>query len=168
MKIKLPKNEVFAAEQALTYLRQVKVNKKLAYIIAKNTRLLGYIAKDLREVIKFPEEGAFPEFEVEQTKLARQHQNDPIGFEQAITPVYDRYPDVITARDKHQKEIDKLLLDVEEIELHAIPFELLPAEIMPDALGPLVDLLTGVDIEDVDTEDLVKKTDTKVEDKKDQ
>jgi hypothetical protein len=171
MKITITKEEIFAAEQALNLLSQKTLKKKLAYAIAKTARVVGAEAKDLRFAQRMPDTPEVQEYEKRRKALAAEHSykdgdGNPImiqgryqiqdhdGFDKKLTALRNEMPETWALLEAHQKELDELLKEDVELEVHAIQFDMLPKEIEPAALGPLVEAIMGFDeAEDDDEED---------------
>lgn len=170
MKIKITKEEIFDAERALKLIGEKSLKKKLAYAIAKTARAVAAEAKDLRFAQQMPDSPEVQEYEKRRKSLAAKHSykdgdgnplmlqgryqiQDHEGFDRELSALRSEMSEVWTLLEEHQKELDELLKEDVELEVHAIQFDLLPKEIEPAALGPLVEAVVGFDEADDDEEE---------------
>ena len=170
MKITIKKEEIFAAERALSLLGEKSLKKKLAYAVAKATRVVAAEAKDVRFAQQMPDTPEVQEYEKRRKALAAEHSykdgdgnpimvqgryqiQDQDGFDRKLTALREEMDEVWALLEAHQKEYDDLLQEDVELEILAIPFDWLPKEIEPSALGPLVEAIIGFDEAEDDDED---------------
>jgi len=170
MKITIKKEEIFAAERALGILGEKTLKKKLAYTVAKATRVVAAEAKDVRFAQQMPDTDEVQEYEKRRKALAAEHSykdgdGNPImvqgryqirdhdGFDRKLNALREEMDEAWALLEAHQKEYDELLQEEVELEILAIPFDWLPKEIEPSALGPLVEAVTGFDEAEDDDED---------------
>ena len=104
----------------LTAVQQLK-GVKFGLLVSKNIRVIQEELKDIEEASKPTEEF----LELSQKVQALMNQKD----DEAIAKLEEENKELVDARKEQLAEIDKLLLEETEIELHAIPEDCLPTDI---------------------------------------
>lgn len=104
-------------------LTSVKTLKgvKFGLLVSKNIRVIQEELKDIEEASKPTEEF----LELSQKMQVLMNQKD----DEAIAKLEEENKELVEARKEQLAEIDKLLLEETEIELHAIPEDCLPTDI---------------------------------------
>lgn len=104
----------------LTAVQQLK-GVKFGLLVSKNVRTIQEELKDIEEASKPSKE--FLELSQKMNVLMNQKDDD------AIAKLEKENKELVDARKQQLEEVDKLLLEETEIELHAIPEDCLPADI---------------------------------------
>ena len=104
----------------LTAVQQLK-GVKFGLLVSKNIRVIQEELKDIEEASKPTEE--FLELSQKMHVLMNE-KND-----EAIAKLEEENKELVDARKEQLEEVDKLLLEETEIELHAIPEDCLPTDI---------------------------------------
>ncbi len=104
----------------LTAVQQLK-GVKFGLLVSKNIRVIQEELKDIEEASKPTEE--FLELSQKMHVLMNE-KND-----EAIAKLEEDNKELVDARKEQLEEVDKLLLEETEIELHAIPEDCLPTDI---------------------------------------
>jgi hypothetical protein len=167
MKIKLKRGEVLTAEVALQLMNSLDLKSKPAYIAAKNLRLNGYEADDVRKAQRLTPkdkerskeyDGALNDIvekygkRDEEGKLIQSGPNvaigDRVGYNTARHELNEEYDDIVAEREKHAEDVETMLDEVIEVELHSMSGKLLPKKLKGAAFGPLVELYTDMGVEE--------------------
>ena len=104
----------------LTAVQQLK-GVKFGLLVSKNIRVIQEELKDIEEASKPTEEF----LELSQKMNVLMNQKD----DEAIAKLEKENKKLVDARKEQLEEVDKLLLEETEIELHAIPEDCLPIDI---------------------------------------
>jgi hypothetical protein len=120
MKVKMKNGEFVTLFNGLTAVQQLK-GVKFGLLVSKNIRVIQEELKDIEEASKPTEE--FLELSQKMHVLMNE-KND-----EAIAKLEEENKELVDARKEQLEEVDKLLLEETEIELHAIPEDCLPTDI---------------------------------------
>ena len=104
----------------LTAVQQLK-GVKFGLLVSKNIRVIQEELKDIEEASKPADDF----LELSQKMHVLMNQKD----DKAIAKLEEENKELVEARKEQLAEIDKLLEEVTEIELHSIPEDCLPTEI---------------------------------------
>ncbi len=120
MKVKMKNGEFVELFNGLTSVQKLK-GVKLGLLVSKNIRIIQEELKDIEEASK-PSD-AFLELSQKVQVLMNQDKKDEIA------DLEKENAELVQSRKDQLEEVDKLLLEETEIELHAIPEDCLPADI---------------------------------------
>jgi copper oxidase (laccase) domain-containing protein len=120
MKVKMKNGEFVELFNGLTSVKTLK-GVKFGLLVSKNIRVIQEELKDIEEASKPTEEF----LELSQKMQVLMNQKD----DEAIAKLEEENKELVEARKEQLAEIDKLLLEETEIELHAIPEDCLPTDI---------------------------------------
>ena len=121
--IKAKKGEFVNLVNGLFQVQDLK-GKKFGLTVIKNIKTIEQELKDLENAGKPTEE--FMELAKQVNEIANEGSEDS---EAKIDALEEENKELVDARKEQLAEIDKLLLEETEIELHAIPEDCLPADI---------------------------------------
>lgn len=146
MKVKWRKRELFEGEKAAEKMAELKGGSKLSYAVLKSCRIVKNEAQDLRVSIQMKEKDYKNVVDYEEKK--RIYLNDSkLSSEQKINILNnldEKYPGARYAVEMHARENNEILREDIELELHEIKSEWLPADFEIGALGPFIDIVTGI------------------------
>jgi len=120
MKVRMKNGEFVELFNGLTSVQKLK-GVKLGLLVSKNIRIIQEELKDIEEASK-PSD-AFLELSQKVQVLMNQDKKDEIA------DLEKENAELVQSRKDQLEEVDKLLLEETEIELHAIPEDCLPADI---------------------------------------
>ena len=120
MKVKMKNGEFVELFNGLTAVQQLK-GVKFGLLVSKNIRVIQEELKDIEEASKPSEEF----LELSQKMQVLMNKKD----DEAIAKLEKENKELVDARKEQLAEIDKLLLEETEIELHGISEDCLPKDI---------------------------------------
>tara|TARA_R100000005_G_C5000619_1_gene207494 strand:- start:156 stop:557 length:402 start_codon:yes stop_codon:yes gene_type:complete len=120
MKVKMKNGEFVELFNGLTAVQQLK-GVKFGLLVSKNIRVIQEELKDIEEASKPTDEF----LGLSQKMQVLMNQKD----DEAIAKLEEENKELVDARKEQLAEVDKLLLEETEIELHGIPEDCLPADI---------------------------------------
>ena len=120
MKVKMKNGEFVELFNGLTSVQKLK-GVKLGLLVSKNIRIIQEELKDIEEASKPSDD--FLELSQKVQVLMNQDKKDEIA------DLEKENAELVQSRKDQLEEVDKLLLEETEIELHAIPEDCLPADI---------------------------------------
>jgi|TARA_Y100000385_G_C13062534_1_gene625084 hypothetical protein len=120
MKVKMKNGEFVELFNGLTSVQKLK-GVKLGLLVSKNIRIIQEELKDIEEASKPSDD--FLELSQKVQVLMNQDKKDEIA------DLEKENAELVQSRKDQLEEVDKLLLEETEIELHAIPEDCLPTDI---------------------------------------
>tara|TARA_R110002033_G_C3727317_1_gene223616 strand:+ start:98 stop:499 length:402 start_codon:yes stop_codon:yes gene_type:complete len=120
MKVKMKNGEFVELFNGLTSVQKLK-GVKLGLLVSKNIRIIQEELKDIEEASKPSDD--FLELSQKVQVLMNQDKKDEIA------DLEKKNAELVQSRKDQLEEVDKLLLEETEIELHAIPEDCLPTDI---------------------------------------
>jgi undecaprenyl pyrophosphate synthase len=120
MKVKMKNGEFVELFNGLTSVQKLK-GVKLGLLVSKNIRIIQEELKDIEEASKPSDD--FLELSQKVQILMNQDKKDEIA------DLEKENAELVQSRKDQLEEVDKLLLEETEIELHAIPEDCLPTDI---------------------------------------
>jgi len=120
MKVRMKNGEFVELFNGLTSVQKLK-GVKLGLLVSKNIRIIQEELKDIEEASKPSDD--FLELSQKVQVLMNQDKKDEIA------DLEKENAELVQSRKDQLEEVDKLLLEETEIELHAIPEDCLPADI---------------------------------------
>jgi predicted nuclease with TOPRIM domain len=120
MKVKMKNGEFVELFNGLTSVQKLK-GVKLGLLVSKNIRIIQEELKDIEEASKPSDD--FLELSQKVQVLMNQDKKDEIA------DLEKENAKLVQSRKDQLEEVDKLLLEETEIELHAIPEDCLPTDI---------------------------------------
>ena len=120
MKVRMKKGEFVELFNGLTSVQKLK-GVKLGLLVSKNIRIIQEELKDIEEASKPSDD--FLELSQKVQVLMNQDKKDEIA------DLEKENAELVQSRKNQLEEVDKLLLEETEIELHAIPEDCLPTDI---------------------------------------
>tara|TARA_R100000544_G_C2207769_1_gene50240 strand:- start:239 stop:640 length:402 start_codon:yes stop_codon:yes gene_type:complete len=120
MKVKMKNGEFVELFNGLTSVQKLK-GVKLGLLVSKNIRIIQEELKDIEEASKPSDD--FLELSQKVQVLMNQDKKDE------IVDLEKENAELVQSRKNQLEEVDKLLLEETEIELHAIPEDCLPTDI---------------------------------------
>lgn len=120
MKVKMKNGEFVELFNGLTSVQKLK-GVKLGLLVSKNIRIIQEELKDIEEASKPSND--FLELSQKVQVLMNQDKKDEIA------DLEKENAKLVQSRKDQLEEVDKLLLEETEIELHAIPEDCLPTDI---------------------------------------
>ena len=120
MKVRMKNGEFVELFNGLTSVQKLK-GVKLGLLVSKNIRIIQEELKDIEEASKTSDD--FLELSQKVQVLMNQDKKDEIA------DLEKKNAELVQSRKDQLEEVDKLLLEETEIELHAIPEDCLPTDI---------------------------------------
>tara|TARA_R110000851_G_scaffold76256_6_gene167956 strand:+ start:744 stop:1145 length:402 start_codon:yes stop_codon:yes gene_type:complete len=120
MKVRMKNGEFVELFNGLTSVQKLK-GVKLGLLVSKNIRIIQEELKDIEEASKPSDD--FLELSQKVQVLMNQDKKDEIA------DLEKKNAELVQSRKDQLEEVDKLLLEETEIELHAIPEDCLPTDI---------------------------------------
>lgn len=120
MKVRMKNGEFVELFNGLTSVQKLK-GVKLGLLVSKNIRIIQEELKDIEEASKPSDD--FLELSQKVQVLMNQDKKDEIA------DLEKENAKLVQSRKDQLEEVDKLLLEETEIELHAIPEDCLPTDI---------------------------------------
>jgi|TARA_R110000803_G_scaffold45482_1_gene95855 hypothetical protein len=120
MKVRMKNGEFVELFNGLTSVQKLK-GVKLGLLVSKNIRIIQEELKDIEEASKPSDD--FLELSQKVQVLMNQDKKDEIA------DLEKENAELVQSRKDQLEEVDKLLLEETEIELHAIPEDCLPTDI---------------------------------------
>lgn len=144
MKVEFRNREILEAEGAMQKLIDIEMNQKMAYALAKNQRIIGNEAQDLKAVIQMDKEKyqSAMLFEEKRQLILEDSKIPSDDRAKMITDLEAKFPDARYAINNQQRETNETLNQTVELELHEIKYEWLPEKFPGGALGPMVAIVT--------------------------
>jgi len=147
MKIELLKRELFDAEASLKKMSELDGKVRLAYAIAKNSRIISNKISELKFAIKMKQDKYQRAIVYEENKSIIIN-DSTLSKDKKIESLHDldeKYPGIKFALDDHKRETEEILSESIALDLYEIKAEWLPTSFKIGALGPLVEVVTGID-----------------------
>lgn len=182
MKLILRPSELKPALDAMELMKK-KVLKGIASIaMARVRRLVANHYEDQQYAFRPPDTPERDAFEKERIVLAKKLAikddknrplmdkngnyviQNPADYNTAYNDLLDRHPKAKVQLEEHEKAVEAMMRQEITLEVTPVPFDLLPKEFEPEALGPLVDLI--VDLPGSSAGDVAPEEDKKTVKKK--
>lgn len=144
--MQITKKQAMELWKGLTSMAGAEHRVKLSYAIARNRETMRKVVEAIQEATKPIQEYEDARIALVQECCARKPDGEPIilpdgqniipdmaSFTKKLTEIKKK-----TGQDKKEEEVEALLEETEEIQIHQVDFEILPETIRPDVLGQIM------------------------------